>query len=463
MSKFGGIPVEETPVETGSKFGGVSVEEKPAEQPVEQPVKEDKFAQYSQFMKGDEQAKQMREFTQRDPSKFGKVPMSEYGEKITEGALFGGGTGALIGAATGPGAMATGGVGAFLGGVSGLAEAVAKDLGYGEGVQTLAGMGAGAGIPAKNTLAFMAKSSLNQNIVKPAEDFILSTFTKHGLIKKGLSLFEQKAPTLAKSDVESAIGVQAKSAGIKLPTDTSSEVYKFNESLNKAYPNKNTSQLYEDAKVTFDQAIQKLTPQQLGKELEPIVKGLPQSTVDRITPLFMDVKGNPFTGDRIIENLKTNNEIFSKLTESEQKTARKVFNDFLESKGAPRAEEIARKFKADEYTAFAKDNLPILLQEGKFKTINEQMANFAKDADGAKIFKQELAYNLKGKKVSDAQSLWANIGPNVNKLIVKDPVQFKKITDMINNAKTDKDINRAATILLKSGIIARQYIKQGEE
>jgi hypothetical protein len=176
----------------------------------------------------------------------------------------------------------------------------------------------------------------------------------------------------------------------------------------------------------------------------------------------MDVKGNPFTGDRIIENLKTNNEIFSKLTDSEQKTARKVFNDFLESKGAPRAEEIARKFKADEYTAFAKDNLPILLQEGKFRTINEQMANFAKDADGAKIFKQELAFNLKGKKVSDAQSLWSNIGPSVNKLIVKDPAEFKKITDMINNAKTDKDINRAAIILLKSGIVGKEYMNQGE-
>ena len=40
MSKFGGIPIEEAQIDTGSKFGGVPVEAKPTEAP----AKEDKFA-----------------------------------------------------------------------------------------------------------------------------------------------------------------------------------------------------------------------------------------------------------------------------------------------------------------------------------------------------------------------------------------------------------------------------------
>ena len=78
MSKFGGIPVEEAPVEAGSKFGGVAV--------ADTPVKQDKFADINQFMTGKDQAKAMQDFTKelttRDPSKAGQVTGEQAMEKI---------------------------------------------------------------------------------------------------------------------------------------------------------------------------------------------------------------------------------------------------------------------------------------------------------------------------------------------------------------------------------------------
>jgi hypothetical protein len=82
------------------------------------------------------------------------------------------------------------------------------------------------------------------------------------------------------------------------------------------------------------------------------------------------------------------------------------------------------------------------------------MGNFAKDEAGQKVFKQELAYYLKGRPVEQAKSLWANIAPNVKQTLIKDPAQFQKIADVINNAKTGKDISRAASLLIKAGYIS---------
>ena len=120
MSKFGGIPVEEAPVQTGSKFGGVPVEAKPTESP----VKEDKFADMKQFMTGKDQAKAMQDFTKelttRDPSKAGQVTGEQALEKIKSGALtgaaIGGGVGAFGGPAAAVGGATMGGLGGAVGG-----------------------------------------------------------------------------------------------------------------------------------------------------------------------------------------------------------------------------------------------------------------------------------------------------------------------------------------------------------
>ena len=82
------------------------------------------------------------------------------------------------------------------------------------------------------------------------------------------------------------------------------------------------------------------------------------------------------------------------------------------------------------------------------------MGNFAKDDLGRKVFKQELAYYLKGRPVEEAKTLWSNIAPNVKQLIIKDPQQFQKISDVINNAKSGKDVSRAASLLLKAGYMS---------
>ena len=150
----------------------------------------------------------------------------------------------------------------------------------------------------------------------------------------------------------------------------------------------------------------------------------------------------------------------STLTEKEQQLAKKAMNDFTEAKGLGRPEEVARQWSEKQFVATAKDTLPQLFKEGNFKTINSQMQNFSKDPESTKAFVQELGYSLKGMKVSDAKTLWTNIGPSVNKFLIKDPEQIKKITNMIDQAKDQKAINRAAALMIKSGYGASQALTE---
>jgi hypothetical protein len=76
-------------------------------------------------------------------------------------------------------------------------------------------------------------------------------------------------------------------------------------------------------------------------------------------------------------------------------------------------------------------------------------------------FKEELAHYLGGRPVSEAKKLWGQISSDVNKAIIKDPVEFQRITDVINNAKTKKDLTKVGEMIVKATYGSTKL--QGEE
>jgi hypothetical protein len=412
--------------------------------------KEDKFAEYKQFMKGDEQAKAMREFTKeittRDPSKAGKMTSKEMLEKALSGAqtgaLIGGGVGLLGGPAGAIGGAGMGGAAGFVGG--GL-SAIAQQLGYGEKTQQLADMVGAGVVPAQTGIKLIAESKLAQQAGGMLDTAAQAIFHKYGAIRKISSLLPEAK--ISGKAAETALGEKAITAGA-----TTEARDAFKAELQAIHgEGANVNSLYEKAKGAYDEALGKATPEQLKAEFEKIGQALPEgsrkASMNKIQKFFMDEKGNPLSGNDVINNIKSDE--FKALSKLEQEQVRKAVNDFIPG----RAEEVARKAAEKEFVAIAKDTLPELFKSNNYSVINKQMANFAKDEAGQKVFKQELAYYLKGRSVEQAKTLWSNIAPNVKQTIIKDPVQFQKISDVINNAKTGKDVSRAASLLMKAGYI----------
>lgn len=381
-------------------------------------------------------------------ARIGSVPLKEYGTNIAKSAAIGGGIGALIGAPSGPGAIATGAGGALAGGLAGLAESVAKDLGLGTGYQTLAGLAGGTPAPVKSTVDFLAKSKLASKVFSAAEDVALSMVPKYGTLRKLASVIPKAEPTISGRAAEKALGVEAKTLGVggnEYRTAATKEIEsEFGQGING-------NALYEKAKTAYDQSGNAFLK---SPEYEKLLAGLPESTRPaqeaRLSQFFRDEAGNAETGDRVVNNLKSY-DFFKNLSNKEQKNVRNAFNDYLERSGAGRVEENARRVFEKESVAKARDELPKYFHEGDSKEISKQIFNYAKDAVGAQAFKEELAHYLGGRKVSEAKTLWGNIADDVNKAIIKDPTEFKKISDLINNAKTEKQLSRAREMLIKAG------------
>ena len=447
MSKFGGIPIEEAQVDTGSKFGGVPVEAKPTESP----VKEDKFADMKQFMTGKDQAKAMQDFnkelTTRDPSKAGQVTSEQALEKIKSGAItgatIGGGVGIFGGPAAAVGGAVMGGVGGAVGG--GL-SALAQQMGYGEKTQQLADMIGMGVVPAQAGIKMIAENKLVQQSSNLVSDLAKSMIPKYGTIRKIASFLPEAK--ISGGAAEAALGEKAITAGaITQARDA------FKAELEATHgKGANVNKLYEDAKAGYDAALAEKTGAGLKEDLTHIVSEFPAesraSSAEKIKKLFLDEKGNALDGNAVINNLKSDE--FKALSKNEQEKVREAVNKFIPGG----AEKVARNAAEKEFVATAKDTLPELFKSGNYQTINKQMANFAKDEAGQKVFKQELAYYLKNRPVEQAKTLWSNIAPNVKQTLIKDPIQFKKIEDVINNAKTGKDVSRAASLLLKAGYIS---------
>ena len=447
MSKFGGIPIEEAQVDTGSKFGGVPVEAKPTESP----VKEDKFADMKQFMTGKDQAKAMQDFTKelttRDPSKAGQVTSEQALEKIKSGAItgatIGGGVGLFGGPAAAVGGAVMGGVG---GAVGGGFSALAQQMGYGEKTQQLADMIGMGVVPAQAGIKMIAENKLVQQSSNLVSDLAKSMIPKYGTLRKIASFLPEAK--ISGAAAEKALGEKAITQGA-----TTQARDAFKAELQAAHgEGSSVNKLYEDAKAGYDKALAEKTGAGLKTDLQSALNQLPKesraSSAGKIRKLFMDEKGNALDGNAVINNLKSDE--FKALSKKEQDIVREAVNKFIPGG----AEKVARNAAEKEFVAIAKDTLPELFKSNNYNVINKQMGNFAKDEAGQKIFKQELAYYLKGRPVEQAKTLWSNIAPNVKQTLIKDPVQFQKISDVINNAKTGKDISRAANLLIKVGYMS---------
>jgi len=448
MSKFGGIPVEEALVETGSKFGGVSISDTPAQAP----IKEDKFAGMMDFQK--DQSKKMQEFTKelttRDPSQAGKMTGGEMLGKAIEGAKTGATVGGIAGGVVGLGNPAAALGGAAMGGASGFVggglSAIAQQLGYGEKTQQLADMiGAGV-VPAQAGIKMIAENKLVQQSSNLVSDLAKSMIPKYGTIRKIASFLPEAK--ISGAAAETALGEKAITAGA-----TTQARDAFKAELEATHGEGiDVSKLYEKAKTGYDQALAEKTGAGLKTDLQTALNELPKesrsSSAGKIKKLFMDDAGNALDGNAVINNLKSDE--FKALSKKEQDIVREAVNKFIPGG----AEKVARNAAEKEFVAIAKDTLPELFKSNNYNTINKQMANFAKDEAGQKVFKQELAYYLKGRPVEQAKTLWSNINTNVKQTLIKDPVQFKKIEDVINNAKTGKDVSRAASLLMKAGYIS---------
>ena len=443
MSKFGGVPVEDASVDAGSKFGGVAVEDNTA------PAKEDKFAGMMDFQK--EQSAAMQDFTKelitRDPSKAGQVTGEQAIEKIKSGAMTGAAIGGGIGMFGGPAAAVGGATMGGLGGaVGGGLSALAQNLGYGEKTQQLADMIGMGVVPAQAGIKMIAENKLVQQSSNLVSDLAKSMIPKYGTIRKIASFLPEAK--ISGGAAEAALGEKAITAGaITQARDA------FKAELEATHgQGANVNKLYEDAKAGYDAALAQKTGTGLKSDLQHIVSEFPKesraSSAEKIKKLFLDEKGNALDGNAVINNLKSDE--FKALSKNEQEKVREAVNKFIPGG----AEKVARNAAEKEFVATAKDTLPELFKSGNYQTINKQMANFAKDEAGQKVFKQELAYYLKGRPVEQAKTLWSNIAPNVKQTLIKDPVQFKKIEDVINNAKTGKDVSRAASLLLKAGYIS---------
>ena len=447
MSKFGGIPIEEAQVDTGSKFGGVPVEAKPTESP----VKEDKFADMKQFMTGKDQAKAMQDFnkelTTRDPSKAGQVTSEQALEKIKSGAItgatIGGGVGIFGGPAAAVGGAVMGGVGGAVGG--GL-SALAQQMGYGEKTQQLADMIGMGVVPAQAGIKMIAENKLVQQSSNLVSDLAKSMIPKYGTLRKFASFLPEAK--ISGAAAEKALGEKAITQGA---TTEARDAFKAELQANHG-EGANVNKLYEDAKTGYDKALAEKTGAGLKTDLQSALNELPKesraSSAGKIRKLFMDEKGNALDGNAVINNLKSDE--FKALSKKEQDIVREAVNKFIPGG----AEKVARNAAEKEFVATAKDTLPELFKSNNYNVINKQMGNFAKDEAGQKIFKQELAYYLKGRPVEQAKTLWSNIAPNVKQTLIKDPVQFQKISDVVNNAKTGKDISRAANLLIKAGYMS---------
>ena len=381
-----------------------------------------------------------------DPSRINKVPLSEYGSNIARGAATGGAIGGVIGGLTGPGALATATGGAIMGAASGLAESVAKDLGYGPGTQTFAGLAAGMPVPVKNTVDFLVKSKLASSVFNKAEDIALGLIPKYGTVRKIASVFPKSEPTISGREAQNALGVEAKTIGVG--GNDFRQAAKAEIEAEHG-PGTTGNGMYEKAKEAYDSTGAKfLDSEQYQKLIDKLPEGTKAAQEDRLKSFFTNEQGMPETGDVIINKLKSPQ--FNALSKKEKDAVRNTFNDYLEKTTGTRAEENARKVFEKERVAQAKDELPFYFEKGNATDINKQIFNYAKDADGAKMFKQEFASYLSGRKVSEAKKLWGDIADSVRAALIKDPVEFQKISDIINNAQTQKDLSRAKTLIIKS-------------
>jgi hypothetical protein len=390
----------------------------------------------------------------RDPSKAGKLTGSDYAARIAAGTATGGAIGAGIGLVTGPGAIVTGTVGAIGGATSSLISAFLEDAGFGEGTQIAGGMLVPGGMGTK----------VGKYIESKVVDKLITSSVKKAtglpgvgpVVQKGREFLESRRPV----DVEAAskvLGEKADTLGIagtKFTDETQAALTKEYPNLSRTAGMPLSHDLYQGAKNEADKLAFPTSgglggqPFSATSEYSQLTKGI-AAREEKFDELFKSPKGNPLEGKDIIENLKEGK---AGIRFDDLQEARKAFNNYLENNGLPRLEEKARAAFEKESIAAAKDKLPNLFETKSAEGIKDQLRNLGKSEEGLKIFKQELLTHLQNVPASEARQLWAKIGTEVRRQIIRDPEQFRKITEIIKGAQTQKEIGRAARLILQTAI-----------
>lgn len=404
-----------------------------------------------------------------DRSKMRLSPAEEYAGAMGQRALEATGAGIAMSPFTGGTSIPAA---AFAGALQGLAEKTAQDLGMSADLQQLSGLlGPAAGgfflskVPQTPQQVNSALNSEAATAIKSklAEKAISKAIgTPSGLLSVGRSIYERFRPVDYKA-VGREVGAKPETLGVGGTKFTDETVSK----LSQQYPDipvdlskglTVSKGLYEKAKGAYDSvAIQggkKFTDSEQFKQLHGDIP----AEKTKFEALFQNPKGEAYTGQDVVENLKFNPE--SKIAPPDLEKARKAFNDFLSENKVGRVEEQARGAYDAEAAARAKDTLPSLFENKNAGQIRKEMWNLSKSEEGTKIFNQELLTFLKKNSASDARRMWGQIGPDVKYRMKIDDDKYTRITNIINGAKTNKDVDRATRIL--RGALAPYMVKYSE-
>ena len=403
----------------------------------------------------------------QDPSKMNKVPTQEYKENVLKSAGIGAAVGAGIGAFTGPGALATGAAGLVLGAASGLAETVAKDLGYGKGVQVLAGTAAGAKLPTDaisngykailgssvenfiaKKLAFKAGAATGlpgggyaaQNMVGRAKEALFPARVDSEAAQKAFGQMEHINPATGEVTpviAEAAAGKSGQTVNLTKATEELAAAHP-----DAVVPGKTVSHgLYEQAKQSYDKVNKAGQSFLESPEFKALTGGNPAQET-KFGSLFVNEKGQALVGQDVIENLKNAS---TKMSYQDAEKVREAFNKFIPGG----TEKIARQAFEKESIAIAKDSLPGSFAANNGKEIKAQLWNLSKVPDGMKAFNQELLAYLEKAPVKDAQKLWNDVGPELQKRFGISPEKYATMTDIMNGAQTPKELSQVRRLLMK--------------
>jgi hypothetical protein len=409
-----------------------------------------------------------------DPQKMKLSSMGDYAKTIGTSAAIGGGIGLGAGLLSGPGALATGAAGVVLGAAGGLAEQVAKDLGYGKGVQVLAGAAAGSKLPT-DAISTAYKSVLGSSV----ENFIAKKmaykvgastgipgagYAAQGMVGRAKEFITGGAKVDAEAGAKAfgqmehinpATGEVTPITSTALHGEAGQMVNqrKVTEELAAAHPDavvpgKPVSHgLYEQAKQSYD-AIGKHGVNFLdSSEFRALTEGIPAQET-KFGDLFRNAKGQPVVGQDVVENLKN---ATSKMSYQDAEKVREAFNKYLVSTTGKPSEKLAREAYTNEALAEAKDALPGLFEKGSkgASEIKAQLWNLSKVPEGMKQFNQEMQAYLTNATVKDAKAMWHEIGPEVQKRFNIPPEKYDIITEIMNGAQTPKELSQVRRLLMK--------------
>jgi hypothetical protein len=395
-----------------------------------------------------------------DRSKIGSQDLADYISKAGERGAEGLAGGVVLAPFTGGGSVLAGGFGGV---IQGLVETAAADLGLSSDLQQAAGIMGPASAGFVMSKIPQNSQQVNSMLNNDAMNAIKSKLA-HKAITKALgmpywaSTITEKIPKVfegVKSQFQTpdykAVGKELGATGEKIIAGKDKTFMDVaNEQLQQLHPNVSTkdgqkisSALYERAKVAYDE-VSNQEPFTSSPEFKALTKDIPAEKT-KFSTIFQNKRKQAYTGEDVVENLKTGK--IEDITLNDLDRARKSFNDYLKRTTGADQEQIAREASTVEFAARAKDVLPGYFQEKYAKGIKDELWNLSKSPEGIKIFNNELVNGLKNMNLKEARTLWNKIGLEVKERMNVDSKTYNNVTNIIMNAKTQQDIDRATKIM----------------